>query len=334
MGAQVKPTRPFPRPLVGALALLLAGCPASEDKSRGEDTPTESAAPESPAQRAKTSPAIKGADLPRVVEWLDPEATGVLVARGDALKLDPHVVAAVFALPPATEDLLEPIYDVDWALEASLPKDTKAADLFGDVMMTMHPGVASGVYVVRPLKVSNDAFVKLLGDAFLSEEIEGITIWRPKGAFPYKIAMLDEGLVAMIPVEEIGSGLAPLTAGRDLPPSPVEEELTKTLAADPDMLLAGTTAGPVMHLELDDDVARARLTMRRFKRSGLDVEVAFQVMGDADAAAKQLDAHDAPAENDQVRTLAKNVAFSLESGVVVGRLQVLPEDVANLRSGS
>lgn len=326
--------------LAAAACLAVGGCktPPKDDAAqanagvpaaRGGDTdgadsgdPTETAAPTVGPEK--------------ILSWLDPDATSVAFLR-ELGHLDPESMSSVFAIPPAAEELIEPLEELDWALEVVLGHEgPKPAELFGNAMLAFKPAVAQRPYIVRATKKSEKGIVAAFGKEMEQSTVDGIRVLMPSGAFAYKVAFIEEGLVAFVPVSEIGSGLGPLTSGRDMPAKQIEEEMLAALSSDPDLLGIVVAAGPLMHLDIDEQVARFRLTLRRFERKGLDVEVAMQLMfdgdgdGDATEVAKELDARRPSFESDRVADMAEKVAFTAEGPVAVGRLQLTAEMVSVL----
>jgi hypothetical protein len=162
------------------------------------------------------------------------------------------------------------------------------------------------------------------------DEAEGMAMFLPQGPFPWKVAFLDETVVAFIPVKEIGTGLSPLTAGRDLPPSLVEKQLQQVLATKPLPLLELYAAGPLLHLDLGQDVQQFELRIVPSPDRGMDAQLVLHPMHDADQATESLAARELELESDRVQSLAKKVAFSVEGTAVMGRLQLSPDDVSAL----
>lgn len=314
----------------------LAGC-GKKDAPAKDDAPPDPAAAEGarepdPDAEPATAPA---AGAKALLTYLEPEAGGVLYMNlpPELGKLDGELLSTVFALPPRGRDLINAALGVDPALAAVLGPDAPPpSELLGPETLVMIPAVATGAYVLRPMKKPAAELEALLtADAMQTSESDGITVLTPTGAFPYKAALLEGDVVAFIPRTEIGSGLTPLTAGRDLPPSEVRTELATMLDTDPAMVLVGVVAGPMLHLELSDDVALARLMLRRWQDGGLDAEIRMQTTGDPAVAAKELEQRTAPLETDQVQALVDRIAFTVDGPTVAGKLQLTKDDVANLR---
>src|SRR5690606_5967364 len=151
----------------------------------------------------------------------------------------------------------------------------------------------------------------------------------PRGAYPWKLVLLEPGLVGFVPVRALGSGLQPLTAGRDLPASEIETQLRNVFASEGSPVLELYAAGPLLHLDLGQEIAQWMMGARRWQR-GLDVQVQLVPVRDLEDAAQSLRERDLSLESDRVRTMAERVAFSVEGPVVLGRLQLTAGDLAAL----
>jgi hypothetical protein len=315
-----------------SVCLALACGDKGSDKKADESKDVASA--EEGGEAPTAEPATKVSTPERLLAYLEPEAIGVLYVRPpEGGPLDPELLSTVFALPPRGQALVAAALSVDEMLATVLGPDAPpVSEILGEEILAMTPAVANGTYVVRPLKKTPAEVEALLtADAMRKTEVEGTSILTPTGAFPYKAAMLDDDVIAFIPVGEIGSGLNPLTAGRDLPASEVRLELTELLKNDPSVHFVGIVAGPMLHLELTDDVGLARLILRRWQEGGLDAEIRLQTTGKPDVAAKELEERTAPLETDQVQALVDRVAFTVDGPTVAGRLQLTKDDLAHLR---
>ena len=311
--------------------LLLAGCgktgePDEADVKKSAEDAGEAAPEPEPAQKV---PATE-----RLLTYLDPEATAVLYldVPEDVGHLDVDVISTVFAIPPRGRDLLVAGLGMDEALDATAGPDAPPPhEVFATEALVMIPAVATGPYLLRPLAKTPTETEKLLLEAGMQKaEVDGMTMFAPRGAFPYKVVLLEQDVAAFIPVTEIGSGLGPLTAGRDLPASEVRTELSALVANEPGVFLVQVVAGPMLHLELSDDVALARLILRKWQE-GIDAEARMQTTGDPSAAAKELEAVDASLETDQVKALVDRVAWTVDGPTVMGKLQMTKADLDHLR---
>jgi hypothetical protein len=221
---------------------------------------------------------------------------------------------------------------VDAALDSVLDAESpRPAQWLGNEALASSSVVSSGTYVLRPMTQPAADVQAILEKAGMErDEVEGIAIFMPQGPFPWKVAFLDDVVVAFIPVKEIGTGLSPLTAGRDLPASPVETQLQQVLANKPSPLLELYAAGPLLHLDLGQDVQQFELRVVPWQGKGMDAQLVLHPMHDADVAADALRDRELDLETDQVNALAKRVAFTVEGTAVAGRLQLTAEDVSAL----
>lgn len=311
--------------------LLFAGCNKS---SEPDEINIKKPAEDEGAETPDSEPAQKVPATERLLTYLDPEATAVLYLNvpKDVGHLDVDVVSTVFAIPPRGRDLLVAGLGMDEALDATVGPDApQPHEVFDTEALVMIPAVATGPYLLRPLARTPAETEKVLIEAGMQKaDIEGMTMFAPRGAFPYKVVLLEQDVAAFIPVNEIGSGLGPLTAGRDLPASEVRTELSSLLSNEPGVFLVSVVAGPMLHLELSDDVALARLILRKWQ-DGIDAEARMQTTGDVAAAAKELEAVDASLETDQVRALVDRVAWTVDGPTVMGKLQMTRADLDHLR---
>lgn len=320
----------WPARVLFASALVLA-CkstePASNDKPQDEAEPARPTAPTEDATPDETP--TDSTPAGKLLEWLDPDAVSVVFSRIDPA-IDTDSFSMVFALPPKIEKMLRDIQGVDHALDAVLDPDApRPAEWLGPQSLGAASVVSSGTYVVRALTAPVAEVEKhLLGAGMQKTEIEGFAVFVPRGPFPWKVVILEDDVAGFVPVKEIGSGLSPLTAGRDLPASALETEIRTVLSQDPDALLDIYAGGPLLHLDLGQDIAQLGLHTRRFEQGGLDVEVRMQPVDNADQARASLQNRELELETDQIQALAKRVAYTVEGNVVTGRLQATPQDVA------
>lgn len=318
---------------IGAVGLGLASACTKNADERERAATTKDGATDAPAP-AVPSPAEERSSSGRalaLLTWLDPDATGVAFSRlpGD---LDPEAIATVFAMPPKAARLLRDAADLEPALDAVLPADSpRPGTWLGRETLAITSLVATGTYLVRPLlRAAAEVQTILLGAKMRPDEVEGMTMLLPEGPLPWRVVLLPEDIAAFVPAREIGSGLGPLTAGRDLPAGVVERELQRVLTDEPEALLELAVAGPLLHFDLGQDVAQYALRMREWQ-GGIDVQVRLQPTGDAAVAATALGSRDVALESDAIRALCSKVAFTVDGPVVDGRLQLTPEDVAVLR---
>lgn len=313
------------------LGLSLAlGCDDSASKDPPAKTPSDSE-PAQPAQHDSASASERTKGGHALLAWLDPDAVALVYVKRN-IDVDPEAFATAFAVPPKLARMLRDVPAVHAGLEAIKDANDPDPDTwFGPEALASASVVSSGTYVLLTLaKPRADVEAFLERASMRADEIEGFTVYMPQGPFPWKVAFLDERVVAFVPVKEIGSGLSPLTAGRDLPASRAEEELAQVLERDPTTVLEAVAAGPLLHLDLGQDLMQYAVRARPFQARGLEVEVQLAPMEDATRAAASLRDRDLSLETDALAALAKKVAFSVEGPIVVGRLQANPDDARTL----
>ncbi len=293
------------------------------------------AAPEAGAEAADSASAgqavsaVAGAPG-KLLRWLDPEAVGATWI-GRAHDLDAEALTTLYAVPPRAARMLRDAEFVDEGLAIIFGAEGVQKMLRPEAL-AMQPAVARGTYVLRLLAAPRSAVEAALTAYEMEEsEIEGYALWEPSGAFPWRILFLDDETLALIPKLEMGSGIGPLTAARDLPASTLEGELQKAIVGDPDLILDLFAEGPFLHMDLSADVGVVRLSLRRWRGSGLDATVLLQPLEDPAEAAAELEARDGAGETDAMRGLLDRIAFSAEPPVVIGRLQIPAEDRGPLR---
>ncbi len=322
---------------LGLILVLAAGTTGCE-RDRAEATP-KTPPPAAEAESAAETPPASSDDPPKspghaLLDWLDPDAVAVVYSKMSR-EVDLETFATVFAVPPKLARMLRDIPAVDEGLDAILdPEDPRPSQWLSVDGVAAASRVSSGTYVLRTItRPAADVQALLERAKMRRDEIEGFTVLAPQGPFPWKVAFLTEQVVAFVPVKEIGTGLSPLTAGRDLPASEVETQLRTVLDDDPATVLEAYAAGPLLHLDLGQDLAQFAVRARPFERSGLDVEVQLVPLEDTSAAAKALGERDLSLETDAVAALAQKVAFTVEGAAVIGRLQATPPEVGTLSEG-
>ncbi len=330
------------------LALWSAvGCEAAPAPSQGPAaaaaavpvaTPAE---PEAPAERHELLP------------WLDPDAGSAVYSRIEA-GVDLEALGRLFAVPPRAGHLLRDIQGVRAGLAALMDGVAPAPSAWlREEALAYLPPIARGPYVVLGLQQARAEVEGYLRAAGLTAEvIEGMTTYSPvpggdvaagpaealplhhapATAFPWRLVFLADDVIGCVSLREIGGGLGPLTAARDLPASELEVQLSRGFAEDPEMLLDMVVSGPMLSLDISDDVGAVRLGVRRWDRSGVDGELILQPLGEPDAAAKQLEERRPALETDAVRELYERIAFTPEPPVVRGRLQLAAADLRLLRA--
>ncbi len=320
----------FSAPVLLVLSLVVApGC--NDAKTPQGPPPGAESAEVEPAAEPITQSSAPASGGHVLLEWLDPDAVAIVYLKRDA-PVAPQAFATAFAMPPKLARMLRDVPAVPEGLDAIRdPADPNPDTWFGPEALASTSVVSSGTYVLLTmLRPRADIEGYLQRASMRSTEIEGFTVYTPQGPFPWKVALLSDTVVAFIPVKEIGSGLSPLTAGRDMPASQAERELAQVLEQDPSTLLEAVAAGPLLHLDLGQDLAQYAVRARPFQRKGLEVEVQLAPMQDPTRAAASLQARDLSLETDALATLAKKVAFGVEGSIVVGRLQATPDDATTL----
>lgn len=343
---------PEPRPPV-----ITAAAPAVSSAS---DTAPESAAPVDPVAAA--------AQERRVLAWLDPDSPAVAYMRLPA-DLEAEALGELFALPPRALALLRAPLSLEAGLSALLGPAAPAPEAWlARDLVVMQPLLARGPYLVRRLLAPRaDVEGWLRAGGMDVEVVEGLSVWTPgpeasdspvpSGApggsglapalvFPWRLVFLADDMLGAFSLTEIGNGLGPLTAARDLPPSELTGMIGQVVAADPALLLEIYVQGAMLHFDLSDDVGVAKLSLRthiegdsarslpRLDAAGLDGEVILQPLGDVTDAAAALEARaPAGAATDVLRDLYRAVAYSADGPIVRGRLQLAPGDLAPLRRG-
>jgi hypothetical protein len=308
-------------------ALAWVGC-------KKEEPPAEQAPSQAAFSATGTDDGQSKDGRPRVtrmLDWIDPDAVGVGFMRLPE-DIDVTALSVVFALPPRAERVLLDVAGIVDDLDAIvLPDAPRPTTWLGREALAMLPVMSAGTYVVRPItRPRAEVEQHLLAGGMEARNRDGFDMLFPTGAFPYKIAFLSDDLLAFIPVKEIGSGLSPLTAARDLPPSDLERELVSVLDRERDALLELYVQGPIIHLDLDQELAGVRFALRDWSRGGLDGSVLLQPVRDADKARDTLEKRELPHETNVLKALAGRVAFTVDANFVTGRLQLTADDVRRI----
>jgi len=317
---------------ISILALLpaLAWLGCKREEPRAEDTPSQAA------------PSTDGTDesqhkdgrprVTRMLDWIDPDAVGVGFMRLPE-DIDVAALSVVFALPPRAERVLFDVARIADDLDAIvLPDAPRPTTWLGREALAMLPVMSAGTYVIRPItKPRAEVEQHLVAGGMEARNRDGFDMLFPTGAFPYKIAFLSDDLLAFIPVKEIGSGLSPVTAARDLPPSDLERELTGVLDRERDALLELYVQGPLIHLDLDQEIAGVRFALRDWDNGGLDGSVLLQPVRDAEHARDALEKREVPHETNVIKALVRRVAYTVDGSFVTGRLQLTADDVRGIR---
>jgi len=331
---------------VGTAALALAceaGRPAAPAAEAAAEPAAPAVAPEPAAAPARPHP---------LLAWLDPDSSSAVYTRIGP-EVDLVALAELFAAPPRAVRMLRDLRGFEDGLGALLAdRAPKPATWLRPEALAYLPPLARGPYLVRGLsrpRAEVEAHLRAAGLARAT--IEGMAVYAPlapsdpeatpadalpehiapAAAFPWRIVFLADDVIGCLSLKEVGGGLGPLTAGRDLPDSEIELQLTRGFTEDPEMQLDMFVTGPMLSLDMSDDVGALRLGVRRWSRTGLDGELIIHPIGDPEAAAKQLEARAPALATDALRELYRRVAFTPEPPVVRGRLQLTAEDLRLLR---
>jgi hypothetical protein len=320
--------------LTGVL-LHAAGCPGG---STPQDPPPPretipSPPPPPPTAGSDAADPEAGSRRARLLAWLDPDAISVAYSRmPERLRAD--AVAVVYGLPPRAEELLRAIADVDEALEAVRPTDAPATGtwLASEALVTAGR-LSRRPLVLRPLLVPKaEAIARLEALGLERQEVDAFEVWQPRRVLPYRVVLLDGDVAGFIPMSEPGTGLPPLVSARDMPPSEVETQLDALLAVPDGLAVALLAAGPMIHLDVDQDVMSVRFELRRAKDGSLDGQLALQVDGEPGPVAAALEGRKAPEQSDAIQRLVERAAYGAEGPIVAGRLQLSPADAALLEA--
>lgn len=324
------------RPTLGAIVLaIVVGAGCKGDSGAEQPPPPRETIPSPPPPAPTPTPEAAdpdaGARRARLLAWLDPDAVSVAYVRLPQ-RLRSDTVAVVYGLPPRAEDLLQAVGDIDEALEAVRPADApQAASWLGSEALVTAGRMARRPHVLRPLLVPKaEAIARLEALGLERKEVDAFEVWEPRRVFPYRVVLLAGDVAGFIPQSDPGTGLAPLVAARDMPPSEAETQLEALLAAPGAPSVALFAVGPMLHLDLDQDVNMVRFELRRSADGSLDGQLALQVSGEASTAAAALEGRKVPEQSDAIQRLVDRADFAAEGGNVTGRLQLSPADAALL----
>ncbi|MFV8754544.1 hypothetical protein ACNOYE_28680 [Nannocystaceae bacterium ST9] len=322
------------------MVLMLAcnGEPASEP-AKPEPTPDEPAKPEPTPEAEPEAPREDStALLVRLLSWLPSDTLAVSYDRMPE-RWSPAVLASVFALPPKAADLLDERRLLDEALAQAFETEAGPPDLawLGPQSMAFTLPIIRHAYLVRPLlKPASELDSLFTSAGFMREEIEGKVVWLPKGAFPWRMAILDEQTIAFVPADP-GAGVQPLLDAAAAPASPVEAQVSDALGKDPMIELTLLAAGPLMHYDTDAAINQIQFALRRpGPNLGYEGLVVMMPDGDPSAVATELRERSTPEENLQVQELIKLVEFIPEPTMtppqVIGRLTIAPDQLKHFRA--
>lgn len=337
---------------IGALVFALAiGCSGEEVDASKSGTA---------AAKKKVDPFAEPAPTTThpLLTWIDPEAAAGVYTRVDPA-LDLEAIAALFAIPPRAVNLLKDLRAFDDGLAALMTGGGPAPGVWlsKEAVVFLTPS-GQAPYLVRGItKPRAEVEAWLLAAGLQRTVVEGMAVFAPglgpeadgeegpgevgtaagamaAAAFPWRIVFLDDTTVGGFSLREMGTGLGPLTAARDLPASVLEEEWTRAFRDDPELLLELRAGGPMLSLDMADDVALSHLSLRRWQQSGIDATVELVPIGEDDAPARgaaEIEARRPEHETEAVRELYERVAFTGEPQMIRGRLQLTEQDLAPLR---
>jgi hypothetical protein len=314
------------------LTLTLSGCkdpPSEPDDAKSSDEP--STIPADPdAVDAAALDTSESTELDRLLAWLPPEPLAVAYDRLGQ-RLDPAILAVVFAIPPKAADLLNERATLDEGLDVVFDGDAEPEHWLLPSSLAFSVALSKTPYFVRQLSKPAAELAPLLEQGgFAKNTVDDIDVWLPGGSFPWRIAVLGE-VVAFIPIDVPGAGLEPLTAARDQDSAPVEQELARALTEDPMIELVLFSAGPLVHFDVSQTIAQVQFALRRVPGQGAKIGYEGQVRlapsGDVDECANALRARKHPEENLQVQALIAAIEFAPDEGGVVGRLAIEPDQV-------
>ncbi len=318
-----------------AASLALACQPSTKPS---EDRPAKTG---QPLQSPGLDPSDEIGEIPEagqesLLDWIDPDAVGVMYWSGGenvVSTFEADGLVTLFGLPPRAEQLLRDHEAVFTGLSVLLETDHKGVQAWvtGE-SLAMLPVMARGTYsVLRTEKPTSELAAKLEAAGMLSREVEGLKVLEPTGSFVWRGVVLDDRTLAFVPASEVGSGLGPLTAARDLPASEIETQIKQLKQEDHQMLAELFLQGPMMHIDVDDPIGVVRFTLRRWQTQGAEGIVMMQPLGDPASAASALEDRDDSLETEQMKVLMDKVAFVAAGPVVQGRLQMPPEDLRHLQ---
>jgi hypothetical protein len=303
--------------------------PATTTDAPVEPSPTEPTVAEPTPAPGEDAAAL----LVRLLSWLPSDTLAVSFDRMPT-RWDPTVISAVFALPPKAAALLDERRLLDEGLAQAFEGESGTPDLgwLGPQSLAFTLPIIRHAYVVRPLlRPASELESTFTAAGFMREEIEGKVVWLPKGAFPWRMAILDEQTIAFVPVDP-GAGIQTLIDAAAAPPSPVETQVADALSKDPMIELTLLAAGPLLHYDTDAAISQIQFALRRpGPNAGHEGLVVLMPDGDVDECANQLRARSSPEENQQVQALIAAVQFtpepSLQPPQVIGRLTIAPDQL-------
>jgi hypothetical protein len=329
-----------------SIAFALSGCkgdeatpqaePTTAATPAAETTPSGSAEPTEPAATTESAPAT---ELDRLLAWMPGEPHAVSYDRlGE--RLDPAVLEVVFGIPPKAAHLLDERGTLDEAFTLVFEGESETSKWLAPPSFSFTISLSRSPYFLRLLsKPAAEVAPLLVSAGFTKNTIDGVEVWLPSGSFPWRIALLEGDVAAFIPIDVPGAGLEPLLQGRQAAGSGedagsgesassgkavVEAELRRALTADPMIELVLISSGPLVHFDVDQQIAQVQFALRRIaaNASGYEGQIVLMPVGDPDECANDLRARKYPEENQQVQALIAAVEFSVIEGGVIGRLAI------------
>ncbi len=322
-----------PRGVIGPALLaasLSIGCKSDAPApTPGAVATTGTAAPPAAAE----SPAPQATEA-ALLAWLSPDATAAAFVDLDR-PLDVALVAYLAGAPAPVEDLLRQISGARTDLDELLRIDTPApSGTLGPLGLGALVPLESDPVLVYRIDGDPRGFEAALAAAgFERRSLDGWTTYEPKGAFARRVVLLDERTAALVSRRALGSGLSPLSAARDLPPSSLERQMAEALSARPRPVVEAAAGGPIVHLDAPEPLGGYHLSVFPWQRGGLDVRADLVPTGDAAALAEALAGRGHPGLDDNAADLARKVAFVPEGAVVRARLQVPGQEVQGILLG-
>ncbi len=335
-------TRGLTLAMAAALVLACNAEPASETTTttdapaKPEPTPSvgEPATSGEPSAAPSAAP-IEGSNalLVRLLGWLPGDTLAVSYDRMPK-RWSPSTISAVFAIPPKAAMLLDERRLLDEALDQAFEAENGETDLswLGTQSLAFTLPIIRHAYLVRPLlRPPGELDPIFLAAGFMREELEGKVVWLPKGAFPWRMAILDDQTLAFVPVDP-GAGVQVLIDALAAPPSVVETQVVDALGQDPMIELTLLAGGPLLHYDTDAAITQLQFALRNAgPTAGYEGMVILMPDGDVDECANQLRARSLPEENQQVQALVGKVVFtpepSAEPPQVIGRLSVASDQL-------
>ncbi len=331
------------------LAMVFAGCtPTPSPRSERSDAAAPGSAPAPASGFPVDEPARP------VLAWLDPDAIAAVYDRGDVWqghRLDLEAMGRLVAAPPRVLQLLRDLQAFEAGLSVVVHDVGPGPDewLRPEALAFFSP-LGRAPYLVRGLRRPlAEVEPVLLAAGFTRDVIEGMPTFTPglggdpgaatpdgmavglapAAAFPWRIVVVADDVIAAVSLRELGTGLGPVTAARDLPAGPLTKQLQQDFS-DPQVLLEVLATGPMLSFDVDDDIDGFRLGVRRWDTRDLALEWVFAPLGPADAAIATLTARVPPFETERVRELYGRVRFVDESPVIRGEVRLAGPDLHSL----